>query len=39
LYDHQTDPYENHNIADEQPDVVKSLTKVWKKGNTGVYEK
>ena len=39
LYDHQSDPYENHNIAENHPDVVKSLTKVWQKGNTGVYEK
>lgn len=37
LYDHQTDPYENHNIAEDHPDVVESLTKIWEKGNTGLY--
>ena len=39
LYDHKNDPYENINIAADHPDVVKSLLKVWAKGNTGVYEK
>jgi arylsulfatase A-like enzyme len=38
LYDHPTDPYENDNIADIHPSVVKRLTKIWKKGNTGIYE-
>ncbi|CAN5382348.1 sulfatase [soil metagenome] len=39
LYDHQTDPYENDNIASDQPDIVKKLMKIWEKGNTGVYDK
>jgi arylsulfatase A-like enzyme len=25
LFDHQADPYEQHNIADEHPDIVKQL--------------
>lgn len=37
LYDHQTDPYENHNVAAEHPEIVQSLTEIWKKGNTNVY--
>lgn len=37
LYDHQTDPYENRNIAAEQPALVKELMKQWEKGNTGVF--
>ncbi|MBO9153694.1 sulfatase [Chitinophaga sp. GCM10012297] len=39
LYDHETDPYENRNIAAEQPDLVKKLMKDWEKGNTGVFGK
>ena len=39
LYDHDTDPYENNNIAAAHPDIVKRLMKVWDKGNTGVYDK
>ena len=37
LYDHQTDPYENKNIAADHPNVVKNLTSVWKKGDTGLF--
>ena len=37
LYDHKNDPYEYNNIAADHPDVVKSLLKVWNKGNTGIY--
>ncbi|WPP49209.1 sulfatase/phosphatase domain-containing protein [Catalinimonas niigatensis] len=37
LYDHQTDPYENHNVAADPPETVQSLTKTWEKGNTNVY--
>jgi arylsulfatase A-like enzyme len=39
LYDHQTDPYENDNIAADHPDIVKKLMKIWEQGNTGVYNK
>jgi iduronate 2-sulfatase len=38
LYDHQTDPYENHNIAEDHPEIVKQLAAIWEKGNTGVYQ-
>lgn len=37
LYDHQTDPLEQKNLAQELPEVVKQLLPVWEKGNTGVY--
>jgi len=39
LYDHQNDPYENHNIAGEHKAVVDSLMTIWEKGNTGLYLK
>jgi iduronate 2-sulfatase len=39
LYDHKTDPYENNNIADTHPDIVESIMPIWKKGNTGLYER
>lgn len=39
LYDHETDPYENRNIAAEQPALVAELMEEWKKGNTGVFGK
>jgi len=37
LFDHQADPNETKNIADQNPEVVKSLMPIWKKGNTGLY--
>jgi len=37
LYDHQTDPHENENIAAQSPDLVKSLLPVWEEGNTGLF--
>jgi iduronate 2-sulfatase len=37
LYDHKTDPHENHNVAAQHPEIVAELTKVWEKGNTGVF--
>jgi arylsulfatase A-like enzyme len=37
LYDHQTDPNETKNIADEHPDVVEKLISLWEKRNTGLY--
>ena len=39
LYDHQADPYENRNIAAEQPALVAELMKEWEKGNTGLFGK
>jgi iduronate 2-sulfatase len=37
LYDHKTDPYENHNVAGQNPETVKKLLPVLEKGNTGLY--
>ena len=37
LYDHKTDPYENNNIAESSPDIIKSIIPLWNKGNTGLY--
>lgn len=37
LYDHKTDPWENKNIAAEQPELVKELQIILQRGNTGVY--
>ena len=39
LYDHYKDPYEKNNIARKYSDVVKLLLPVWKKGDTGLYNK
>lgn len=38
LYDHKTDPYENTNIAQANPDVISQLMPLWTKGNTGLYQ-
>lgn len=37
LYDHKVDPFENRNIANENPGLVEQLMPVWEKGNTGLY--
>jgi len=37
LYDHQLDPNETMNIADEHPEIVKKLMPLWEQGNTGIY--
>jgi arylsulfatase A-like enzyme len=39
LYDHQTDPNENKNIAGNHPAIVENLLPVLEKGNTGIFEK
>jgi iduronate 2-sulfatase len=39
LYDHLTDPYENHNVASKHPDIVNELNDLFEKGNTGLYQK
>lgn len=38
LYDHRTDPYENHNISGEHPELVETLMPLLEKGNTGLYK-
>ena len=38
LYDHVTDPFENHNIAASSVDMVNKLTPLWEKGNTGLFK-
>jgi len=35
LYDHQTDPQENTNVAQSQPELVQTLMGQWKKGWRG----
>ncbi len=37
LYDHETDPWENKNVADQYPAVVQELLPELEKGNRGVY--
>src|SRR3546814_13622456 len=36
LYDHQTDPNENENVAPQNPDLVNKLLRELEKGNTGL---
>ncbi|WP_149244701.1 sulfatase [Dyadobacter sp. 32] len=38
LYDHETDPHENHNIAGSHPEIVAKLSETLEKGNTGLYK-
>ncbi|MGA0555330.1 sulfatase-like hydrolase/transferase [Larkinella sp. VNQ87] len=37
LYDHQTDPNENQNMADTHPELIEQLMPVWEKGNTQLF--
>ena len=37
LFDHQADPWESKNIADQNPDIVEQLLPLWEKGNTGLF--
>jgi arylsulfatase A-like enzyme len=37
LYDHENDPYENRNIAAEEPATVQRLMKLLDEGDTGVF--
>lgn len=37
LYDHTTDPFENRNVAADNPKVVEKLTPIWAKGNNGTF--
>ena len=39
LYDHSKDPAEHFNIAGENRSTVQRLTKHWRKGDTGFFEK
>jgi arylsulfatase A-like enzyme len=39
LYDHAKDPAENHNVAQDRPEIVKRLMPVLEKGNKGIYFK
>lgn len=34
LYDHDSDPFENINVAAENPEIVQELLKTWEKENT-----
>jgi arylsulfatase A-like enzyme len=36
LFDHQVDPYETKNIAEENPEIVKQLLPLLHEGNTGI---
>jgi hypothetical protein len=38
LFDHQVDPYETRNIAGENPEIVRRLMPLLKKGNTGIIQ-
>lgn len=37
LYDHEEDPYESVNIAQQRPDLVDQLMAQWNAGDTGLY--
>ena len=37
LYDHQSDPYETKNIAEQHPEIVSKMLVLLKKGDTGLY--
>ncbi len=37
LYDHISDPYENRNVANENPAILEKLMPVLEKGNTGLF--
>lgn len=39
LYDHEKDPYESLNLADQLPAQVEALMPLLDKGNTGLYER
>jgi arylsulfatase A-like enzyme len=38
LYDHQVDPNETLNIAEDRPEIVERLMPLLKKGNTGIIQ-
>ncbi|MEM1134365.1 MAG: sulfatase [Bacteroidota bacterium] len=39
LFDHETDPNETVNIAENNQDTIEELMPVWEKGNTRFFEK
>ncbi|MGB2905948.1 MAG: sulfatase [Candidatus Aminicenantaceae bacterium] len=39
LYDHAQDPFEDHNIAGEFPEIVERLMPLLERGDTGLYWK
>ncbi len=39
LFDHQTDPYETRNIAEDHKELVQELLPLLNKGNTGIIPK
>ncbi|MCE7057947.1 sulfatase [Algoriphagus sp. AGSA1] len=38
LYDHNLDSLESKNIAEEKPEIVEQLMRLWEKGNTGLFD-
>jgi len=38
LFDYDSDPFERKNMAGEHPEIVERLTKLWEKGNTGIWK-
>jgi arylsulfatase A-like enzyme len=38
LFDHQLDPWESKNVANQHPEVVEQLLPLWEKGNTGLFK-
>jgi arylsulfatase A-like enzyme len=39
LYDHSIDPFENNNVAASRAAVINTLLPLWRKGNTGLFDK
>jgi arylsulfatase A-like enzyme len=39
LYDHQNDPFETKNIAQDSQKIIENLIPIWEKGNTRLFEK
>ena len=38
LYDHQNDPHESVNIANDNPEIIEELMPLLKKGNKGLFD-
>ncbi|MEZ4905289.1 MAG: sulfatase [Spirosomataceae bacterium] len=39
LYDHQKDPYESENIAQDSQKIIQNLIPIWERGNTKLFTK